>query len=326
MQSPQQSASGMAVISVLLIVALIAGLASALMTRQTAVLHKVQNEQHRIRNYWVLRGEISRAQATLQQITHGQPVVRLDGTWNRPALARPITLDNGQPARLYSQITDEQSKYNLSNVVDRGQIQPKEVQVFLRLCALLDVPSSQAQLIIQRVMAGLLQAQPNPENPLDQAQQAAVQAIREQLQLSNLASAPRLRVLHDLSAVPGIQPATLTRLAPYVTILPERTWINANTASAVVIAAWVPGLSLEKAQALLHSRDQGTWFINHGDIIQRLNMPELAAHDILLGITSSWFHLHSMIQNSQGISQVQALLHHDIRRQHTQLIWLREGV
>lgn len=319
----------MAVISVLLIVALIAGLATALMTRQNTVLHSVQNEQYRLRNYWLLRGEINHVQARLRHISHRQPVVRLGGDWSSSGQSRPITLDNGIPARLYTLITDEQSKYNLTNLVERGQIQPKEVSAFLRLCALLGVPPAQAELISQRVISSLIDDQaPDTAPPHKQTgTHSVVSSPSHPVQAkAPHHRAPRLRVLHDLTAVPGVQAATLARLQPYVTVLPERTWINANTASPVVIAAWVPGLSLEQAKALLKSRDQGTWFINHGDIIQRLNMPQLPSHEVLLGITSSWFHVQALVQSAQGISQIQALIHHDIRQQRTQLMWLREGV
>src|SRR3546814_8001828 len=42
--------------------------------------------------------------------------------------------------------------------------------------------------------------------------------------------------------------------------LPANTWLNGNTASAPVLAAYVPGLSLPRAQALIAERDGGHWF------------------------------------------------------------------
>eukprot|EP01038_Epipyxis_sp_PR26KG_P018467 gene18467-26043_t len=126
-------------------------------------------------------------------------------------------------------------------------------------------------------------------------------------------------------AVPGVDGNVLARLTPFVTVLPERTWINSNTASAEVVASGVPGLSLERARALLAARDKGQWFINRGDFTQRLRMPDQDFTELRVGITSNWFRVASVLDTVRTKFVLTALLHDD-KQSLPRVVWLREGV
>jgi general secretion pathway protein K len=54
----------------------------------------------------------------------------------------------------------------------------------------------------------------------------------------------------------GLSPQTVAALRPYVTLLPERTPLNINTASAEVIQATVPGVQKADATRLVNAREQ----------------------------------------------------------------------
>lgn len=324
-----QREQGMAVISVLLVVAVIAVLAAALLARQTAAIRAVQNEQTRTLASWLLRGDISRAQVLLQAEAQREPTTRLDGLWNQPVNGQPIGEIEGAPAYLFRELTDEQGKFNLRNLVDNGQIDPDESASWLRLCALLGVPPDQANLVARRVVLSLVEADrgATPDNTQQQQTDDRLQAA-QQIGLSGLPATdqgPRLRVVEDLLGAPGIHASTVALLRPFVTILPQRTWINSNTARAEVLAARVPGLSLDRARALLQARDGGQWFINRGDFANRLQIPDLDESAVLIGITSQWFRLSSALQVPRTTLVMQALVH-DNKESLPQIIWLREGV
>lgn len=325
---PRGRTRGMAVVSVLLIVAVIALLAAALMARQATAIRSAQTEQTRIQAHWLLRGEISRAQVLLRGQAQRTPVVRLDDAWARPVAGAAAGELEGHPARLYSEIADEQAKFNLRNLVQAGQVDPGESAAFLRLCELAGVPRSQAGLIARRAVASLVEADgpPAPAAAADaQARAARSAALALGIDVLNpREQAPRLRELGDLLGTPGIDPASVARLRPYVTVLPQRTWINANTAGPEVLAAWVPGLSMERARAMLEARDQGQWFINRGDFANRLQMPGIDETEILIGITSQWFHVSSALRTPRTTLLMQALLHDD-KESLPQVAWLREG-
>mgnify|MGYP002040408572 FL=1 len=133
-----------------------------------------------------------------------------------------------------------------------------------------------------------------------------------------------LRSLDDLLGLEGVTPELLARLEPYVSILPGNTWINGNTASAEVLVAAVPGLDLSRARALVAERDAGHWFINRGDFVNRLRLPQLQVDQIKVGITSEWFLLQGQARRDQRRVSLQALLHRPEDRM-PQVIWSRVG-
>src|SRR6478752_3820891 len=127
---------GMAIVSMLLVVAVIVVLAAALLGRQTTAIHAAQTEQTRAQARWLLRGEISRAQLVLRAQAQRSAAIRLDGLWNQPVSGQVLGEVEGSPARAFTEIIDEQAKFNLRNLVSFGQVDPVESAAFLRLCAL----------------------------------------------------------------------------------------------------------------------------------------------------------------------------------------------
>lgn len=326
-QSRPDSPRGMAVVSMLMLMAVIAVMAAAVLSRQAAFIRAAQSEQTLAQARWALRGELERAQWRLRSDGRREVAVRLDGAWSRPTARQAPMLFEGVPAEIVSEISDEQAKFNLRNLVVGGRLDTVEGGAFLNLCALLGVPPDQAARIARRVVSGLVQADP-PSAGLpaadDPDQERAVAEALGLTRLPSLELAPRIRVLDDLLAVPGVTAETVDRLRPFVTVLPARTWINANTASPEVLAAWVPGLTLDHARALLQKRDQGQWFINRGDFVHRLQMPGLEDSTVLIGITSKWFRISAALRMSRTTLLMQALVQDDKDR-FPQIVWLREG-
>jgi general secretion pathway protein K len=57
----------------------------------------------------------------------------------------------------------------------------------------------------------------------------------------------------------GLSPGTLAALQPHITVLPEATPVNLNTASAEVLSAVLPGLDLASARQAVSQRQRGHW-------------------------------------------------------------------
>ncbi|MEZ2299581.1 type II secretion system minor pseudopilin GspK [Variovorax sp. RCC_210] len=319
----------MAVVSALLIVAVIAVLAASLLGRQSAFIRTTQGDQLRAQARWLLRGELGEAQRTLRAEALREPTTRLDGRWSQPYARSASGQVAAEGGRLVSEIDDEQGKFNLRNLADRGRLDPAEGEAFLRLCALVGVPPVVGRAVMRRVVLSLGDAVPAGAAAPPEAVRAHADKLAESMglpaELPRSAQAPRLRALEDLLAVPGVDAGTLARLAPFVTVLPERTWINANTASAQVVAAGVAGLSLDSARALLAARDRGQWFVNRGDFANRLRMPELDTDEVRMGVTSNWFRVSSVLDTARTRFVQRALLHDD-KRSLPRVVWLREGV
>ncbi|WP_339428110.1 type II secretion system minor pseudopilin GspK [Pseudomonas sp. RA_105y_Pfl1_P41] len=277
---------GMAIISALLIAAVVAVLAGAMLTRQTVFTRRLEAEQLRIQGQWLLQGGLERSRQMLWDARQKDVLTRLDQPWAR-----------AQSGVFEGRIVDEQGKFNLRNLVNRGQVDTEQLQSFERLCRLIGVDPAVSRRISQRVIASYVPP----------------------------AQYPMLRSLDDLSAIEGLDPIVLQRMQAYISVLPGPTWVNGNTASAEVLSAVVPRLSLSQAHGLVAERDSGHWFINRGDFVNRLRLPQIEVDSVQVGITSEWFRLQGQARREQRRVTIDALLHRPEDRE-PRVIWSRVGV
>ncbi|WP_426127821.1 type II secretion system minor pseudopilin GspK [Pseudomonas sp. DWP1b1] len=283
---PAAKQRGMAIISALLIAAVVAVLAGAMLTRQTVFTRGLEAEQLRIQGQWLLQGGLERSRQMLWDARQKDVLTRLDQAWAR-----------AQRGDFEGRIEDEQGKFNLRNLVNRQQVDAEQLQSFERLCRLIGVDPTVSRRISQRVIASY-------EPP---------------------AKYPMLRGLDDLSGIEGLDPVVLQRMHAYISVLPGPTWVNGNTASAEVLSAVVPQLSLAQAHGLVAERDSGQWFINRGDFVNRLRLPQVEVESVHVGITSEWFRVQGQARREQRRVTIDALLHRPEDRQ-PRVIWSRVGV
>ena len=283
---PVAKQRGMAIISALLIAAVVAVLAGAMLTRQTVFTRSLEAEQLRIQGQWLLQGGLERSRQMLWDARQKDVLTRLDQPWARV-----------QGGAFEGRIEDEQGKFNLRNLVNRQQVDTEQLQSFERLCRLIGVDPAVSRRISQRVIASY-------EPP---------------------AKYPMLRTLDELSGIEGLDPLVLQRMQAYISVLPGPTWVNGNTASAEVLSAVVPQLSLSQAHGLVAERDSGQWFINRGDFVNRLHLPQVAVDSVQVGITSEWFRVRGQARREQRRVSLDALLHRPEDRQ-PRVIWARVGV
>lgn len=316
---------GMAVISALLIAAVVAVIAGGMLTRQTLFTRSLEAEQLRIQGTARLQGGLQLSRQLLWDARQRDPLTRLGQAWANPfVMAGSSRVDIPFEGRL----EDEQGKFNLRNLIANERVDQEQVRVFERLCEQLGIAATVRARIVARVIA----AYPRLLNP-ELADKAAVSTTFDSGRSTSpdapgtplAPTRPMLRTLQDLRSIKGVTPQVLETLAPYVTILPANTWLNGNTASAPVLAAYVPGLSLQRAQALIAERDGGHWFINRGDFVNRLRMPELEMTSVKVGITSDWFRLRGQARSGQRRVVLDALLQRSQDRM-PQVIWSRVGV
>lgn len=310
---------GMAIISALLIAAVVAVIAGGMLNRQTLFTRSLEAEQQRVQGTWRLLGAVELSRQVLRDARLQEAATRLDQPW-----ARPIVLQQGA-GPFAGQLQDEQGKFNLRNLMANQRPDPQELQNFERLCQLLGVSPAVGQRISQRVINAyprVAKREPVPAAPVSPGARATspnAPAKHERAQYS------MLRSLDDLRGVEGVDDALLARLAPYLTILPANTWVNGNTASATVLAAVVPGLSLARAQGLIAERDSGQWFINRGEFVNRLRMPHLVVDDVRVGITSEWFRLRGQARSDRRRVSLDVLLYRS-EEAMPRVIWSRVGV
>jgi len=257
---------GAALISAMLVVTLVATLASVALWQQWRHVEVESAERHRVQSSWLLNGALDWSRLILREdAVSGMSGGAGSGGGNSDHLAEPWALPlkeaklstflaqdqqlrEGDPEVFLSgQITDAQSRINLTNWFEAsdGKVSAKMNEpmqlALVRLFNVLDLPRAE----LERLAA---------------AWRAAAQSAR----LSNQAMGqPSQGMASGASLLPqqttqlqwlGLSADTVQRLSAHVTILPEVTPVNLNTASAEVIYATVPGLDLAAAQQFVQQR------------------------------------------------------------------------
>ncbi|MCY1214623.1 Type II secretion system (T2SS), protein K [compost metagenome] len=287
---------GAAVISALIIVAIVAALSASLFQRQTASTRRVENELARAQARALLAGGIDWARLVLRDHGRRESTTRGDQVWATPVLETRIERPGDDRVAVFSgRIQDEQGKYNLYNLAANGVPQPGQEQVLRRLLNTLQLPDALAARLVD-IMAA---AQP-PAPPAD--------APRGRPEAGPGPRAPLPRGVDEIAALLALDPPARNELRRTMTVLPVATPVNVNTAPAEVIAALVPGLSLSQARSMAGERDRGNWFNNAGDFANRLAGAGVKTAAPAVATSSGWFLASGTVAYERARISMQALV------------------
>jgi general secretion pathway protein K len=248
---PPSQQRGAALLAAMLTVALIATLAAGAFWQQWRSTEVEGAERQRTQARWLLVGALDWARVILREDARSgdtsNPSDHLAEPWAVPLQEARLSsflaalpdgtarsVDDEQLADqvfLSGQIQDLQARLNVTNLLNGDKIDSASLIAFERLFNVLGVPSN----TLSQLSQGLLAAK----------QQSAEASLMPQS-------------LDELAWL-GIPPSTLRTLAPYVTVLPERTPVNVNTASVQVLYASITGLGLNDAQRLVDERQRQYW-------------------------------------------------------------------
>ncbi|NCZ74772.1 MAG: general secretion pathway protein GspK, partial [Betaproteobacteria bacterium] len=123
-------------------------------------------------------------------------------------------------AVLTGQIQDAQARFNLRNLIQADKLSAPDLQALRKLLAALGLDAGLGEVIAAYAMS------------------------------------PGFGRAADLLLVPGFDQATYQRLERYVIVLPQRSALNVNTASAELLHAYLPGLDVAAAQLLIKRREE----------------------------------------------------------------------
>jgi general secretion pathway protein K len=291
---------GAALLTAMLTVALVATFSAAALWQQWRSIEVEAAERARVQSAWVLTGALDWARLLLREDARAPGPDHLGEPWAVPLqearLSSFLAADKNNTAEtgpdvldafLSGQIVDMQSMLNVSRLVQNGKLSEEDADSFARLFELLGLPQGQLDALTEAL---LLAANPNPQPPAPLMPQRIEQLVWL-----------------------GLPPETVTALQPYVTVLPAlNTTVNLNTASAEVIYAAVPGLSMAEAQMLVGARER-TPFRNLGDATALLNggaarMPQGQA---AVAVNSRFFEIRARLRLEQLVVEERSLVQRD---------------
>ncbi len=279
---------GAALLVAMLTVALVATLAAGAMWQQWRTVEAEGTERQQAQARWLLLSALDWARVILREdaradsVGSSQTVDHLAEPWAVPLQQVRLSSflsslpdgstnseDEGLSEQVFlsGQITDLQSRLNVTNLLEPDKINLPTQQAFERLFDALGLPRDQ----LLRMLQNLQTIQGEDNAPL---------MPQRVSQLSWL----------------GLTPQTLSQLRPYITILPTRTPVNVNTASAQVLYASVPGLNLSDAQRLVQQRDRTHWS-NVEDFKKALGGNK--SSELALSVNSKFFEVYGRLAMPQ---------------------------
>jgi general secretion pathway protein K len=288
-----QRQRGAALLLAMIILTLITTLAAGMVWQQYRAVQVEAAERARVQSAWILTGALDWARLILREdAKSGSNVDHLGEPWAVPlAEARLSSFlaadknnnasdEDGLDAFLSGAIADVQARYNLRNLMAGGKLKTDEMQVLQRLCEFVGVPSSTAQQIGQ----GLLAAWTGSDG-------GAALAPQTVDQLSWL----------------GVDPNELKRLAPFITLLPEATKVNVNTAPREVIAAVVEGLDVGSAERLVQARQREPF--KDVETSVQAQLPGVQPAQLQrLGVGTNYFEVQGQVRLGDRVLQERSLV------------------
>ncbi|MEZ5523952.1 MAG: type II secretion system minor pseudopilin GspK [Pseudomonadales bacterium] len=250
---------GVALISVLLVMAIATVIASEVASRVSFHIQRTDNQQTRAQAYQYALGGEALVRQVLHEDLENSEYDHLGEKW---ATLKPLyKFDQGQ---LKIQLVDLQSRLNINNLVTREGLlnEPAYIQ-FLKLFNTLALDPQLLDTLVDWLDKD---STPKTINSEDTGYLASETPYRA-------ANRP-LAHLSELALLQGWTQKDIDQLAPFVIALPTATRINVNTASATVLSTLAEKLTPLNSANLVASQQNGGF----------QSMDEFLAHDQLAGI------------------------------------------
>ena len=299
-QKPLRRAQqGAALLLAMLIVTLVATFAASAMWLQWLSVEIETAERSRVQAAWVLNGALDWARLILREDGRNGGPDHLGEPWALPlqearlstflAADRNNNTDDSLDVFLSGRITDQQARLNVNNLVDGANISAPALRVWTRLFDALGVPERELAALAENLRFASDTSKDNGSS----------------------AFAPLLpQRVEQLTAL-GLSAASLQRLMPFITVLPSRTAVNLNTASAQVLVACIQGLDMSAAQRMVTQR-RLTPFRSLGDVTHLLNGAAAGRiEDSQHAVASRFFEVEGRLRMHDLLVQEHSLVQRD---------------
>lgn len=252
------SQRGIALLTILVMVALATILAATIAKRQT---NTSENTGYLMRQdqslLYAKSAEAFFSELLIQDSDNGGNIDHLQENWAKPMPAFPV--ENGFVS---GRLLDESGKFNLNNLLKAdGSVDDSARRWFEKLLQRVGLPAELSQAVIDWQDAddettGAMGAESNYYQGLDP---------------SYLASNTKFHQVEELKLVRGFEGKNYDLIAPYVTALPEATKININTAAPLLLASIDPKIDVKTVEQELKAKQAELTYFNSVEDLWKLN-------------------------------------------------------
>lgn len=242
--SRQHRQRGVALLTVLLVVALVTMLAASMLKAQQSLLQRSASTFSQDQAYLYALGAETLARVVLQDDADSDknkqnPQDALNESWAKRV--PPFPVEGGS---VQARIEDLQGRFNLNNLWQDGQVNADAVAMYQRLLQQLGLSPGLASAVIDWL---------DPDNmPYDS--EGAEEDWYLRLKPAYRSANRQIVDISELALLRGYTPEVVAKLTPYVCALPTVTAINVNTASPMLISALSDSISFNVAKQIVAER------------------------------------------------------------------------
>lgn len=249
------SQRGVALLTILVMVALATILAATIAKRQT---NTAENTGYLMRQdqslLYAKSAEAFFSELLIQDSDNGSSIDHLQENWAKPM--PPFPVEDGSVS---GKLLDESGKFNLNNLVkaDGNQVDDSARRWFEKLLQRVGLPAELSQAVIDwqdtnDEVTGAMGAESSYYQGLDPAY---------------LTPNTKFHSIEELKLVRGFEGKNYDLIKPYVTALPEQTKVNMNTAPALLLASIDPKVDVKAIEQQLKVKEtELAHFNNVGDL------------------------------------------------------------
>lgn len=285
--------AGVALITSLLLLAIVTLLVTAMTTRQQLDLQRGTHLSHAEQAHWYAFSAENWAKRILN--SDNRQIDSLSDNW--AVSVPPLAIEEG---RVAGSITDLQGLFNLNNLLQAGEPHPLSVTRFKRLLEELKIDTDILPALLDWLDDDNIESAGGAEDHYYATLQPGYRAANQLL-----ADPSELRLIR------GVTAEIYAKLQPYITALPIPTGINVNTAPATILKTLASNDGLD-VEAVIYDR-QRTAFKDleffRSYFTETKNKAEAEQHIDGLSIASSYFLMVTAVE--LGVSRVsrQSLLY-----------------
>ncbi|MEJ2142146.1 MAG: type II secretion system minor pseudopilin GspK [Gammaproteobacteria bacterium] len=283
--------TGIALLSVLLVVVLATIAAVAMTSRQQVDIRRTENILRNDQVYLYLLGAEDWARHILARDAKDSSTDTLDEDW--ATILPPMPVEGGQ---ISGKIEDLQSRFNLNSLLLDGQLDEVNYKRFKRLLALLEIPVSIADATVDWLDGD---QEPRP--------QGAEDIVYLGMEFPHRVANGEMASNSELLYMPNMDYDSFEKLKPFVCALPSNTPININTAPAPVLASIAEDISLQSAEQLVEERG-GRGYASVDEFLKHKVFAGKKPGKSGLSVNSQHFLLSAKIELGQSQSSLQSMV------------------
>jgi len=303
MRSRIKNQQGIALITILVMVALATILAATIAKKQS---NTAENTAYLIRQdqslLYAKSAEAFFSELLVQDAQDSAQVDHLGETWAKPMPAFPV-----EDGYISGELQDESGKFNLNNLVKADGTPDENVQKwFEKLLVRVGLPAELSQAVIDW------------QDPDDQPTGAmgAESSYYQGLQPPYLAPNTQFHSIEELKRVRGFEGKNFDLIKPYISALPttQSTKININTAPALVLASIDEKLDQHAIEEQLKAKFAKMEYFNSANDLWSLDAFKNIDPDnkqrvmSLLDVKSNYFQAHIEVMLSERKRQFSSSL------------------